>query len=266
MATSQRKRSKPIEQASIQRQPQRARSRYFGEHTSLKIEPLYDLAPSTLAQVSAFAQASEASSTPESTFVMPKPVTPKMKAAKAGRLASRRVRTSQSTIPSARVQAKMHAFTQKEELPAPARTVLGEQTQVEESVRTHILKPILLPFGTTGLAPATMQEKKHSVVETLKRWTEFLMRRLMSMLPVRARHQLTTRGQLTLAQLEKLYALLQAETDEDSMDLVALKVAFGNAYYAVMEDSRRHYRSHRGRESHMEDYQPHFDNFLRELP
>ncbi len=259
MASRQKKRSASIETPSVQRQPRRAFSRYFGEQAALKIEPLYE---SAVAQ-SRPAMVEETMASPKASRLAS--LSKKQIASAYLPSLSRRPKRTAHASTSAKVQVKVLAFNvkSKEELPAPARSALTERTVVEQQMREHILKPILLPYGNTGVVPGS-DSRPRNAWQSLQHWASMMVRRLMRMLPTRARQKLTARGQQALAQLESLYALLQAETDEDGMDLVALKAAFGTAYYSVLEDSRRHYRAHKGREP--EDYRTHFDHFLKELP
>jgi len=74
---------------------------------------------------------------------------------------------------------------------------------------------------------------------------------------------LTKRGIEAMDQLHALSALYRATTVADGMDGVALEAAFGEAYYHIMQESKRHYCSHKGNSQESENYAAHLEHFAR---
>jgi hypothetical protein len=130
-----------------------------------------------------------------------------------------------------------------------------------EQITMRRLEEYNSPAGMT--ARSGRKRKALNALEAFFKSLALFVQRLIAMLSPRKRRMLTARGWDALAKLEMLYALLSAGP-EDNMDYVALRVAFGQAYFAMMQTSEQHYRAHRGRGQ--EDYSAQFDGFLRQLP
>ncbi len=123
--------------------------------------------------------------------------------------------------------------------------------------------PVHLP-PVQAISQSRSRPARRAAIARLRAWLLSWASRITAILSRLRGPMLTRTGQQAMAQLQRLYALVSAGVSEDSMEMVQLRVAFGETYYHMMEASRRHHKRHRGRER--EDYGAYFDQFLRSAP
>ena len=126
-------------------------------------------------------------------------------------------------------------------------------------VNTQVLLPALQVLPQTRSKPARL-----AAIARIRQMLLAWVRRVTALLSQLRGPMLTRTGKQAMAQLQRLYALVAAGVSDDDMEMVQLRVAFGEAYYHMMEASRRHHKRHKGRER--EDYGAYFDQFLRSAP
>jgi hypothetical protein len=114
-----------------------------------------------------------------------------------------------------------------------------------------------------GLVLSSSTQTKISLLEKLKRSLLLIIKKILSWLNLyKYKSNLTITGQKALKQLEDLYALLTLEAADEST-LAALRLAYGEACFYIMEASRQYYKKHGGRGR--ENYQPYFDRFVKSI-
>lgn len=139
---------------------------------------------------------------------------------------------------------------------------LTERTQkfVEDRYKlAHLREP------QWGLKGRFSKKRGVSSIESFKRAFIVFLRRLISWVRARfmqRKHGLTTKGKLALAYLEELYNLMLLDAF-DGQQLLALKMAYGNACYQVLHASRTHNAKKTTPDE--EDYSHYFDQFLRTM-
>ncbi len=135
---------------------------------------------------------------------------------------------------------------------------LNRQAALSE-VGTQVRLPALnmIPQGRS-------RQQRLAAVARLRAWLLTWVRHISAILSRMRGPMLTRTGRQAMAQLQRLYALVSAGVSDDSMEMVRLRVAFGESYYHMLEASRRNHKRHRGRER--EDYGAYFDQFLRSAP
>lgn len=153
--------------------------------------------------------------------------------------------------------------------PAPSDLITEDEIHTEQIRRAHLAQPLLLSSGApTEMAVRTRFGGRMGWLLQLRAMAASILRRLKQWLRGHPRARLTLEGQRALASLEQLHRLLRIEFDEGGMDLVAFQVAYGQAYYSVLEASRRHHASSRAKPKPEapENYQSYFEQFLRQMP
>ncbi|VVB56957.1 Uncharacterised protein [uncultured archaeon] len=106
-----------------------------------------------------------------------------------------------------------------------------------------------------------LQASDFNVLQRVREWFVNMARRMRALLARLKGPGVTPSGLLALRQLQRLYAFISAGMAADDMEMVRLKVAFGEAYYHVTEASRRR-RAHK-RADTPEDYQAYIERFLQ---
>jgi hypothetical protein len=136
--------------------------------------------------------------------------------------------------------------------------VMSPQALVREQQMEMVRNPVRLTASAAAHPP--MQKARLTRAQVLFERFRLWVRQMLAMLSRWRGPSLTPAGMLTLRQLQRLYALIGAGWAVDDMEMVRLKVAFGEAYYQVMEASRRK-RTHR-RKDEPGEYQAYIERFL----
>jgi len=131
----------------------------------------------------------------------------------------------------------------------------ASQSFVSAKKREQMSQRISLHNFNQGLIGKTGR-RKQSRLEALRRTVMIFIRRMMAWI---SKSRLTASGKTALSQLDDLYSLISVGK-VGGEDLLKLKVAYGEACYHVMRDSRENYQ--KGIDRKGEDYQLHFDRFL----
>ncbi len=245
------------------------------EGRPLRIEPLYETASKAEPRPAAGRRRLRASSSKKSA---------------ARRRAARAVSNSEFSIQ----RLRFDSLSQLEHLRTARRPPLPSQLQTPSPNALSAPAPVLLPsrewvseteiaqqrvggqmsqtihLATARTIPtsayATPARRSPSQLARLKALMQTFIRRLVAFLFPKKAARNTARGMQALTQLQSLADLLGAEFEGGGMDLVAYRAAFGEAYYNVLQASREHYRRHGGKQPEAENYQPYFEDFLRQLP
>lgn len=139
----------------------------------------------------------------------------------------------------------------------PPELLQGEQHFVDTSVKMQFEKSIALPAFENGLVQQAAALKKKSRLEHARRSISIFIGRIIAWFSSRRKKSsLSARGKKALSQLEELYSLISI----GSMGEVSLRVAYGEACYYLMQESKQHQKTHKGKG--VEDYQAYFDRFL----
>jgi len=145
--------------------------------------------------------------------------------------------------------------------PLPAAGAAGEVLSTQDLIREQHFDMVRNPLKVHSSAAVAIETKARQtraqiLFERLRMW----VRRMLALIARMQGPQLTASGMHTLRQLQRLYALIGAGWTTDDMEMVRLRVAYGEAYYQVMEASRRK-RTHRRRDEPGE-YQSYIERFL----
>ncbi len=206
--------------------------------------------------------------------------------AKAGALADAALQNSEAAEAQAAVATSAYVLTPPLSIPSEAAQAggpasgLSEQTAVQQPALAplhaasevisfeelakeqkfeHLRTPLSIHSGSMGAVRARELQKAHALASVID-WLARTWRRMQALLARLNGPSLTPSGKITLSQLQRLFALISAGFNPDDMEMVRLRVAFGEAYYHVMEASRRH-RSRR-RADAPEEYQAYIERFL----
>jgi len=131
----------------------------------------------------------------------------------------------------------------------------SQQSFVSAKKREQMSRHISLSGFNQGLVGKTGR-RRQSRLEALRRTVMIFIRRVMAWI---SKSSLTASGKNALSQLDDLYSLISVGK-VGGEEMLKLKVAYGEACYHVMRDSRNNYQ--KGIEGQGEDYQHHFDRFL----
>ncbi|MCM8830732.1 MAG: hypothetical protein NC918_00865 [Candidatus Omnitrophica bacterium] len=134
--------------------------------------------------------------------------------------------------------------------------------EINKNLEQNLRKKVELKKGIEiGLIDSNVKIKQPSLFERIKRALLLVLRKILAWLNFQSRkNQLTQTGQRALIQLQDLYNLLLLEA-YDEQSLAALRVAYGEACFYIMEASRQYYKKHEGRGR--ENYQEYFDRFIK---
>jgi hypothetical protein len=142
-----------------------------------------------------------------------------------------------------------------------------EFAKVDEFEKEQKIEQIRSPLQITPiyeqkieLSKEASKQKKHAISRLID-WVMRAWRRIKAVLARMNGPRLTPAGKLALEQLKRLYELIALGFNPDEMEIVRLRVAFGEAYYHIMEASRRH--SKRKRMDNAAEYQAYVERFLR---
>lgn len=141
--------------------------------------------------------------------------------------------------------------------------LMSEEELYRQAALAEVNAPVLLPITHT-IPQGKSRQARLAAITHLRQWIMQWVRRVAAVLSQMRGPMLTRTGRQALAQLQRLYALVSADLRDDSIEMVQLRVAFGEAYYHMMEASRRHHKRHRGRGQ--EDYGAYFGQFLSSAP
>ena len=141
--------------------------------------------------------------------------------------------------------------------------LMSEEELHRQLTLAEVNAPVLLP-PMQAVSQGRKRTARIAAAARLRQWLMQWVRRVSALLSQMRGPMLTRTGRQAMAQLQRLYALVAAGVSDDGMEMVQLRVAFGEAYYHMMEASRRHHRRHKGREH--EDYGAYFNQFLRAAP
>lgn len=169
--------------------------------------------------------------------------------------------------------AQLRSIYEQASAPTVSKPSAAEQSEwvseaeiASERSRAYLSQSITVE-QTQKIAPASARlipTRPASRLARLRALMETFIRRLIAFLFPSKADRRTPRGQAALLQLQALADLLRAEFDGSGMDLVQYQVAFGESYFNVLQASRAHYKRHKGKGA--EDYQPYFEDFLRQMP
>ncbi|MCL6089343.1 MAG: hypothetical protein M1530_04255 [Candidatus Marsarchaeota archaeon] len=140
-----------------------------------------------------------------------------------------------------------------------ASEVISFEELAKEQKFEHLRTPLSIHSGSMGAVRARERQKAHALARVID-WLARTWRRMQALLARLNGPSLTPSGRITLSQLQRLYALISAGFNPDEMEMVRLRVAFGEAYYHVMEASRRH--KSRRRADEPAEYQAYIERFL----
>ena len=140
----------------------------------------------------------------------------------------------------------------------PGTGIISPQDLIREQHMDLVRNPLKVHSSAiaSSEAKAARPTRAQVLFERLRLW----VRRMLAMLSRLQGPQVTLSGMRTLQQLQRLYALIGAGWTTDDMEMVRLRVAYGEAYYQVMEASRRR-RTHR-RKDEPGEYQAYIERFL----
>ena len=127
----------------------------------------------------------------------------------------------------------------------------------------EVISPVKLP-AIDAIPAMSAKAGRITRAQILRAWLMQWVKRISAILSRLRGPRLTKTGKQALAQLQRLYSLVSADYGDDSMEMVQLRVAFGEAYFHMMQASHRHHKHSRGRGK--EDYGAYFDQFLRGAP
>ena len=141
--------------------------------------------------------------------------------------------------------------------PSVSEMISLEGLALEQQMRT----PEQMQTGAVEATRVVEHAPRPNVLEQFAQFMSRMARRIQALLTRLQGPTVTPSGQMAMRQLQRLFSLISAGFAPDDMEMVRLRVAFGEAYYHVMDASRRR-KTHR-RADRPDEYQAYIERFLR---
>lgn len=136
--------------------------------------------------------------------------------------------------------------------------LVAEKRKLQSAIMVPLeitLPPMHVPTLEAKKARMTrLQKIRATVMAMVLAFIEWLS-------PRQKKRLLTKKGELALAQLRELAAVYQASSAIEGMDIVQFEALFGEAYYQIMQESKRHRAQKTSFTS--EDYASFIEHFAR---